>query len=611
MITGINVRNFKGIDETGIDIDLAPVTLLFGSNSAGKSTIFHSLLYANEVLSRRNLNADRTVLGGESVDLGGFANLVHDHVTTNRVSICLSISLASAKLDELWPIAERLMGQGENEVDLSAIGTDAWKADVWFQVAWDEEQQEPFASGFKVSIDGEQILGIWTDSINGKNQARINYRHNIFRWPVTSDLGERNSVGVLDELVPAIQSVTDQFFFKNAFAVDEEFFDEQPTHVLGDLPPDSEDYDHEYFRYDDHGMMRLLYRFDLNDHRALLEGAMFYGDEIQSEDQEIFENNKKVSEMDAFLPVEAIGQRDALPRLDTPLQLVPISKERGESLELLNDVLSRLVLVPTRLVAQELDRLRHLGPLRKIVPRVFGPTLSPNSARWANGLAAWDELSSADDKLVSGVSEWLSGDERLGTGYSLKRTRFKEVDTDSPIFRFLAEDAPLDKIPEALRMLRELSDQTRMRFVDEQTGIEIDPPDIAVGLNQLLPVVVAALDDHKGVTLIEQPELHNHPSVEVGLGDLFAQTIRDKSCRFILETHGEHLLLRMLRRIRQTTEGDLPEGIPPLQPESIAVYFVEKTSTGVSAERLRIDETGEFIDRWPGGFFRERAKELF
>ncbi len=38
MIKGIYVRNFKGIGEQGVTLELEPVTLLFGSNSAGKDT---------------------------------------------------------------------------------------------------------------------------------------------------------------------------------------------------------------------------------------------------------------------------------------------------------------------------------------------------------------------------------------------------------------------------------------------------------------------------------------------------------------------------------------------------------------------------------------------
>src|SRR6266851_3576614 len=83
MITAIEIENFKGIRDR-VRIDLKPITLLFGPNSAGKSTILHALHYAREVLERHNLDADKTQLGGEWIDLGGFRSLVHSH-DLNRV----------------------------------------------------------------------------------------------------------------------------------------------------------------------------------------------------------------------------------------------------------------------------------------------------------------------------------------------------------------------------------------------------------------------------------------------------------------------------------------------------------------------------------------------
>ncbi len=70
-------------------------------------------------------------------------------------------------------------------------------------------------------------------------------------------------------------------------------------------------------------------------------------------------------------------------------------------------------------------------------------------------------------------------------------------------------------------------------------------------------------------------------------------------------------MLRLLRRIEETHGGELPEGKPPLRPDQVSVVFVEQVDGEVNATPLRIDETGEFKDRWPHGFFRERAAELF
>src|SRR5438067_11893598 len=78
MIHFIELENFKGIAARQ-RIDFAPLTLLFGANSAGKSTILQALLYLHELLERGTADVDRTELGGNVLELGGFARLVHRH----------------------------------------------------------------------------------------------------------------------------------------------------------------------------------------------------------------------------------------------------------------------------------------------------------------------------------------------------------------------------------------------------------------------------------------------------------------------------------------------------------------------------------------------------
>lgn len=179
----------------------------------------------------------------------------------------------------------------------------------------------------------------------------------------------------------------------------------------------------------------------------------------------------------------------------------------------------------------------------------------------------------------------------------------------------VVEEIESGRNPSAVRQLVRAIATARVRSTLQLLTVDSDLPvrtsDVGVGISQLLPVVVAALDPARpGITAIEQPELHAHPKLQVELGDLFAHAADDHRV-FLLENHSEHLMLRLLRRIEETHNGELPEGKPALRPDQVSVVYLDQVDGEVQATRLRIDETGEFIDRWPHGFFEERDDELF
>ena len=70
-------------------------------------------------------------------------------------------------------------------------------------------------------------------------------------------------------------------------------------------------------------------------------------------------------------------------------------------------------------------------------------------------------------------------------------------------------------------------------------------------------------------------------------------------------------MLRLLRRIRETTENELPPGVAGLSADDLSVIYVEGDDQACASDRLRVDKDGEFRDQWPNGFFEERAGELF
>lgn len=89
----------------------------------------------------------------------------------------------------------------------------------------------------------------------------------------------------------------------------------------------------------------------------------------------------------------------------------------------------------------------------------------------------------------------------------------------------------------------------------------------------------------------------------------FFNAIKKSKRPMLIETHSEHLLLRLLRRMRETTEGEQTEH--PLTPDDLSVIYVRSTPEGVEFTPISVTEDGDFEVLWPEGFFDERVEELF
>ena len=100
-------------------------------------------------------------------------------------------------------------------------------------------------------------------------------------------------------------------------------------------------------------------------------------------------------------------------------------------------------------------------------------------------------------------------------------------------------------------------------IVDKRSKTIVSHRDVGIGISQVLPVIVYSYASENNLIAVEQPEIHLHPALQADLGDVFIQSaLGENKNRFILESHSEHLLLRLMRRIRETKKGNLPEGIP-------------------------------------------------
>jgi len=534
IIKSLIIENFKGIGEP-VRVEFKPITLLYGPNSAGKSTIVQALHYAREVLDRNNLDADITQQGGDFVDLGGFRNFVHGHEIERKVRICFELNLANAVIPTYHNIAldNIIDGQGQGpipECDLSYL---VKNAAIGLTIAWSAQFKRPYVSEYRTWINNEEFACITADP-DGK-------------WIKISEINFLNSLFVIEQ---------------DAYGTD------MPSTPLLDL-------------------YNLAFPNKFNGNYSQVDLPLY-------------------------------GQNQAIPKWGRELligQEKSITEARDmevENLSLLqlSAILSQLVTGPGELLCNELRKFRYLGPIREIPPRNYEAPRFHEHARWSNGLAAWDVLNNSDEDFVEKISNWM--DERLNTGYRVVQRRYREIEYGSRLHSMLVMGNVIDEDEDILRRAYEEIPEQKHLVLKTNGKLDVMPQDVGIGISQVLPVVVAALADNNTLVAIEQPELHIHPRLQTELADVFIEAaLGGQNNSFVLETHSEHLILRLLKRIRQTADNELPEGSSPVTAEDVGVLYVQPGNNGSEVISIPITEDGEFGRPWPEGFFAERAKELY
>lgn len=564
-ITSLALRNFKAIGPSEQRVEFRPITLLFGPNSAGKSTVVQALHYLSEVLARNNCDPGTTQFGGK-LNLGGFRNLVHLQDPDTLVELSLGLLLGDTLLpsyggdDEDVPVLLGEVLRSRFVFDLSQVG----RIEVRLGVSWSQQLNTAYVSSYSVVVDGHLFATITTKPDQKQIVlSQLNCFHPIFNVPLSQDEEEARSVGdALQELVEEFASVPSGTL-KNAIMA--------PMLLRsgrGAMP--------EFGR-----SLPLSPANDVLD----VEGS--------DPNQRMTEAERKAAE------TREVERAEAARRFD-----------------ILTSYLSRVIVGAGELARDCLQQFLYLGPLREIPGRHYTPELSPGLARWSSGLGAWDQLYNEGERLVEKVNAWLADDRRLDAGYEVHYTEYKPLPIDSPLMVALQNGSEqLEEADWIQEQLRVIPTRRQVTLRDQRTNIDLHPEDLGTGISQVLPVLVAALGHNKNIVAIEQPELHVHPKFQVALGELFIHATKDEGIApntvFILETHSEYMMLRFLRRLYETANDELEPDAHSLTPDDIGVYYVNPAGDSTEITHLRLTEEGEFLDRWPNGFFPERKKELF
>ena len=193
---------------------------------------------------------------------------------------------------------------------------------------------------------------------------------------------------------------------------------------------------------------------------------------------------------------------------------------------------------------------------------------------------------------------YSGGDARVLDGLIIEGappTRLRQVEAYMNRF-FPGCELTVEKVPQANAVTLGLRTSRGMDFHR--------PIHTGFGLTQVLPIVVAALSANQNdLLLIENPEVHLHPSGQAAMGEFLAEAAA-AGVQVILETHSDHVLNGVRRAVKRGA----------LLPEDAALHFFrlrqEEESGGAAQVQSPILDRDGNLDTWPEGFFDQFDKDM-
>jgi len=227
------------------------------------------------------------------------------------------------------------------------------------------------------------------------------------------------------------------------------------------------------------------------------------------------------------------------------------------------------------------NSIYYLGPLRDSPKREY---------RWAGA-----QPTDVGPRGEHAVEALLAARDR-GSKISPARRR-KGIAIDTYIARRLQNMGLIHSF--TVQPIAEGSNLYQVRVQTDASGTQVLLTDVGFGVSQVLPALVLCYYVPKGsIVILEQPEIHLHPAVQADLADLFIDAVKARQIQIIIESHSEHLLLRLQRRI---AEGKL-------NSNQVSLYFCDFQSGASRLMPLKLDLFGG-IENWPDRFFGDTFEE--
>ena len=557
MLREYRLTNFKAFGET-VTIPIRPLTLIFGANSSGKSSIFQSLLLLKQTLEEAKNPNTALLPKGSLVDLGTYRDFVHRHETDRNFEFGAYFDLEGT--DALPPLVREVIeGACVTNTELTVQFSSEEKKPLRLDLATGDQKQAIIsyhpARRYRQSEIEERIATLRDEQ--GDLIERI------------VALSEENKKEEVKAVGPELVRVNEQLRHNSKLLEEVE------------VKPDSEIWRRWW------ECTKSYIREEIDKEEVWLYGG---GDEKD----EFFEKLEDYQFEDALKDIgnasnsSTIVYKNFLPKshnrkyIGSPFQVSYFYSSYPEDEYIDGLDISSFTLHVCSTFRRLFEDLVYLGPLRRHPERHY--EFSGDTTEYVGQSGEYlPSILFEGQELVEQANSDL---ERLGVKYQVKLDKLQYE----------------DKSP---------SNVFSLRLVDTETGIDASLRDVGFGIGQVLPIVVQSRLSKKKTLLIEQPEIHLHPAHQAELGDMFIRSaLGEQHNTLLLETHSEHLLLRIMRRMRETSTGKLPEGAIPVRPEDVAVLFVESDGSQSIVREMPLNERGDLVKAWPGGFFEEGLREI-
>lgn len=572
MILSWRVGGFKSIGaET--DLRLAPLTLLCGANSSGKSSLLQSVLLLSQSTSAR-VGQDPVVLNGSRVQLGDFRDVSHRQAT-KRVHVGLDLEVqGSAPGEESLPASLPLWN------DVAQEGPSSLRAgfDVSFGRPNLGDRSPPLILDLRLAVDAPDGQGAVL-----RVKRRASGRAPVLNLPSATSpavvLGTRDYIIELDDAFSFDAPVTSRLFAGRDDKI-------MGVELQGMIPTGL------WLTFD-----RVLSAVEQTLGRVLLRslGSASVAaalDRIRGEEAgtyvDLFFRQADVAKL--------VGPKDAArSTLETiralnPSQrrelvgLVPrfleheVQTRPGAVLSFARRPLPQSLAVAAQAVARHAGGVRRLGPLRQPPQPIYRGSSAADVA----------DVGEQGEYTASVLHRFATLPVRHQWDGAVKEEPLQRA-----VDRWMTHLGIHSSV-----VSRELGNLGHVLGIfDDAVPVPMDLTQVGVGVSQVLPVLVQALLTPPGGTLLlEQPELHLHPAVQSRLADfLVAACCEDR--QILCETHSEYLVARL--RILTAERPEMRAGF-------LRIYFAARIGANTQFEEVRVDDRGR-IDNWPRGFFDQSA----